>query len=459
MSHDKTGIKKQRFRFLIHSNLFVNTYISFRTSMTKKSIFTVLLTITVLSVDLKAQHLAGYLHNWNDQNAPFLQIQDVDPRYTIIYCAFALPASGTDYNMEFSPESQSIEDFREQIEILQLAGKKVLISIGGATAPVQLNSVLEKEQFVTSMLNLLDTYGFDGIDIDLEGSSLSVSGGTISSPVDIPVILLIEAFREIMQEYHTAAGKKMMLSAAPETAFVQGGQSAYGSIWGAYLPVLDALRDSMDLLHVQLYNSGTMYGIDGGIYAQGTVDFIVSQTEAVIAGFNTQGGFFQGFPQQKVAVGLPACSLAAGGGYVNPDSVEAALNYLIGSGPQTGSYALQHAASYPALGGMMTWSINWDAVASCSGEYSYADVWQQVFDITTTNFINQGEQVVIYPNPCGDFLYIQDTQTAAAYTIQDLTGTVVQSGILHKNEVQTDQLPAGIYILHLNGKFKRFAKQ
>jgi chitinase len=41
---------------------------------------------------------------------------------------------------------------------------------------------------------------------------------------------------------------------APETAFVQGGMSAFTGIWGAYLPVIHALRDSLDMLNVQLYN-------------------------------------------------------------------------------------------------------------------------------------------------------------------------------------------------------------
>lgn len=86
---------------------------------------------------------------------------------------------------------------------------------------------------------------------------------------------------------------------APETAFVQGGMSSYGSIWGAYLPVIHALRDSLSLLHVQLYNSGSMYGIDGAIYTQGTADFMVAMTEAVIQGFNTAGGAFAGLPPEK----------------------------------------------------------------------------------------------------------------------------------------------------------------
>ena len=105
-----------------------------------------------------------------------------------------------------------------------------------------------------------------------------------------------------------------MLTMAPETAYVQGGQSGFGSIWGGYLPIIDALKDSIDILQVQLYNSGTMLGIDGNIYTQGTADFIVAMTEATIHGFNTSGGMFAGLPATKIAVGLPACTSAAGGG-------------------------------------------------------------------------------------------------------------------------------------------------
>ena len=36
------------------------------------------------------------------------------------------------------------------------------------------------------------------------------------------------------------------------------------------------------------------------------------------------------------------------------------MEYLLGEGPQAGSYALVQAGGYPDLRGMMTWSINWD---------------------------------------------------------------------------------------------------
>ncbi|MFN6114789.1 MAG: hypothetical protein ACK46C_02800, partial [Flavobacteriales bacterium] len=118
---------------------------------------------------------------------------------------------------------------------------------------------------------------------------------------------------------------------------VQGGMSAYGGIWGAYLPIIDVLRNRLDILQVQLYNSGSMYGIDGGIYTQGTADFIVSQTEALLQGFTTDGGYFAPLPPEKVAIGRPACPLAAGGGYVTPAVLEQAVAYLRGTGPQPGA--------------------------------------------------------------------------------------------------------------------------
>jgi chitinase len=167
--------------------------------------------------------------------------------------------------MQFIPDQVSQATLIAQIQTMQSQGKKIVISIGGANAPVSLNNANEKNIFVSSVLNIINTFGFDGIDIDLEGSSLSVSGGTISNPVDAPVINLIDAIKQIMQSFYQQHNHRMILSLAPETAFVQGGQSMYSGIWGAYLPVIHALRDSIEVLHVQLYNSGSMYGIDGNI--------------------------------------------------------------------------------------------------------------------------------------------------------------------------------------------------
>lgn len=343
--------------------------------------------------------LIGYFQNWHTTNTPYIQLDQIDPRYNIIDVAFAIPQAGTDYKMEFIPYLVSPATFISQIQVLQSQGKKVLISMGGATAPVSLGNITERDSFITSMSGIINMYGFDGIDIDFEGASLAVSGGTISSPVDQPVINLIYAVKQIMANYFTLHNKRLILTMAPETAFVQGGQSSYGGIWGAYLPLIDALRDSLEILHVQLYNSGSMYGVDGSIYTQGTADFIVAMCEAVIQGFNTAGGAFAGLPPHKVAVGLPSCTLAAGGGFTDTAIVKSAVDYLRGNGIQPGSYSLVNTSGYPSFRGMMTWSINWDAVASCGGVYEYAENFENIFSTTTSIASIHTAKKYFIPNP------------------------------------------------------------
>ena len=94
-----------------------------------------------------------------------------------------------------------------------------------------------------------------------------------------------------MKVHEETHGKKMILTMAPETHYVQGALSQWTKNYpGAYLPLIAALEDEIDMLNVQLYNSGSMYGLDGKVYNQGSVDFVLSQTEAVILGFNAYHG-------------------------------------------------------------------------------------------------------------------------------------------------------------------------
>ena len=329
-----------------------------------KHIFLFVLIQVFLLFRISAQHLVGYWQNWNDASAPYIPLDQIDSRYTVVNLAFPLTQSGTDYDMFFTPccgETQA--GLISKIQTLQANGVIVNISIGGATVPIALDNNTELNTFVSSMNNIINTYGLDGIDIDLEGSSLFVSAGsTIANPTDTPIINMIAAIQQLMANYQTTYNKKMFLSSAPETAFVQGAQGNWGGIWGAYLPLLDALRNDLDLLHAQLYNSGSMFGLDGNVYNQGTADFIISQTEVLLQGFNAAGnaGNFAAFPETKIGIGLPACPSAAGGGFTTVGIVKSAIEYLMGTGAKPGSYTLQ-GGPYPNLGGMMTWSINWDA--------------------------------------------------------------------------------------------------
>lgn len=409
--------------------------------------------------------LIGYFHNWQDPNAPYIQLDQIDSRYNMIDVAFAVPKSGTDYNMQFVPNQVSKATFISQIQTLHAQGRKVIISIGGATAPVSLDNNMERDSFIVSMTNIINTYDFDGIDIDFEGSSLSVSGGTISSPVDQPVINLIYAIKEIMANYYSQNNHRLILTMAPESAFVQGGQSAYGGIWGAYLPVIDALRDSLEILHVQLYNSGSMFGIDRNIYTQGTSDFIIAMCEAVIQGFNTAGGMFAGLPASKIAVGLPACSMAAGGGFTDTAAVKTAIDYLRGYGTQPGSYTLVSTTGYSDLRGMMTWSINWDASSNCETSYEYANNYQTIFgsttSIETTSIFD--ENISIYPNPASEFINLeilnQFSDPPNIYIYNSLGEILLSKRINRKAEtINISHFPQGIYYLRIDNYQQKIIK-
>jgi chitinase len=426
--------------------------------MKKRLLFTILFfsCLNALQAQLPNPVLVGYWHNWNDVNAPYIPLNAIDNRYNVIEIAFAVPTSASDMTMTFAPTGNTQNDFIAHVQSLQSQGKKVLLSIGGAGVSIDLTTLSNKNAFISSITAIVDTYGFDGIDIDIEsGNSILIAGGTIDAPTSVSQLNLIDAIAQIMSNFRASNNYKMLLTMAPETAYVQGGQSAFGNIWGGYLPIIDALRDSLDLIQVQLYNSGSMYGIDGGIYYQGTADFIVAMTEAVISGFSTGGGLFASLPQEKIAIGLPACT-SAGGGFIDSANVKQAINYIMGNGPAPGSYTLQNTNAYPNIRGMMTWSINWDAVNTCESAYNYASNFEDIFlQPTSIRNDNLNPSIVnIFPNPSTGKINITVPQEATDITVTNVFGSTLYQ---FKNTNSTINLALeqnGIYFITVKSIYK-----
>ncbi|GJM67914.1 hypothetical protein HMSSN036_01300 [Paenibacillus macerans] len=121
--------------------------------------------------------IVGYWHNF-DNGSSNIRLRDVPSSYDVIQVAFAEPSGGAaSGDMAFQPYNASIGEFQADVRELQSQGKKVLISIGGANGAVELSTDQAKQKFVSTMKSIIDTYGFDGLDIDLEGSSLSLNPG------------------------------------------------------------------------------------------------------------------------------------------------------------------------------------------------------------------------------------------------------------------------------------------
>jgi chitinase len=328
------------------------------------------------STDLPTHALVGYLHASFANGAGYTRMADVPDSWDVIDLAFGEPTSTTSGDIRFTrcpvtecPTVESDADFKAAIKAKQAAGKKVLISIGGQNGQVQLTTTAARDTFVSSVSNIIDTYGLDGLDIDFEGHSLSLdaSDTDFKSPTTPVIVNLISALKTLKAKY----GSKFVLSMAPETFFVQLGYQYYGTgKWGgqdpragAYLPVIYALRDDLTLLHVQDYNSGSIMGLDNQYHSMGGADFHIAMTDMLLTGFPVAGDANNVFPPlrpDQIAIGMPA-STNAGNGYVSPSEVDKALDCLTKK-TNCGSYATH--GTWPGLRGLMTWSVNWDRYGS-----------------------------------------------------------------------------------------------
>ncbi|WP_392749904.1 chitinase [Streptomyces sp. LN590] len=297
--------------------------------------------------------LQGYWENWdgaaNGVHPPLGWIPITDSRitahgYNVINAAF--PVIRSDGTVLWEDGMDSTVKVPTPAEMCQAkaSGLTTLLSIGGATAGIDLSSSAVADRFVDTVVPILQTYNFDGIDIDIE-TGLTGSGNI--NQLSTSQANLIRIIDGVLARMPANFG----LTMAPETAYVTGGSVAYGSIWGAYLPIVKKYADNGRLwwLNMQYYN-GSMYGCSGDSYSAGTVQGFTVQTDCLNNGLTIQGTTIK-VPYDKQVPGLPA-QPGAGGGYMTPNLVSQAWNTYGGG-----------------LKGLMDWSLNWDG----SKGWTFAD--------------------------------------------------------------------------------------
>ena len=276
--------------------------------------------------------VTGYWQNFNN-GATVQKISDVSSQYDIIAVAFA-DATTTPGAVTFNLDSAglggyTVDQFKADIKAKQAAGKKVIVSVGGQNGTVSVSDSTSASNFANSVYSLMQTYGFDGVDIDLENG--------------LNATYMSQALRSLS----TKAGSSLVITMAPQTIDMQSTSNSY------FQTALN-IKDILTVVNMQYYNSGSMLGCDGKVYSQGSVDFLTA-----LACIQLEGGL----APSQVGLGLPASTSAAGSGYVSPTVVNNALDCLT-AGTNCGSF--KPSKTYPGLRGAMTWSTNWDAAAGSS---------------------------------------------------------------------------------------------
>ncbi|CBG70482.1 chinitase A precursor [Streptomyces scabiei 87.22] len=273
--------------------------------------------------------VTGYWQNF-DNGAAVQKLSDVQAGYDIIAVAFA-DATATPGAVTFALDSAglggyTVDRFKADVRAKQAAGKKVVVSVGGERGTVAVNDSASATNFANSVYELMGTYGFDGVDIDLENG--------------LNATWMTQALRSLSAK----AGPSLVITMAPQTIDMQSTSNAY------FRTALN-IKDILTVVNMQYYNSGSMLGCDGKVYSQGSVDFLTA-----LACIQLENGL----APSQVGLGLPASTRGAGSGYVAPAVVNDALDCLTRA-THCGSF--RPPRTYPDLRGAMTWSTNWDATA------------------------------------------------------------------------------------------------
>jgi len=381
----------------------------------------------------------------------------VGSKFNSINCSFIETTDGYIPKFEVTTSAQGAGPYnnnnaqlKADINTLKAAGKPVLVSIGGANGHIELSTDAQRNTFVAGIISIVEEYGFDGIDLDFEGGTMAYTFPNNSWTYDeaaYPKLSnIIKAIRAISDHF----GPDFIITAAPETQYIQGATSAYTTGWGSFLIVVENIRDILDYIHVQLYNTGSQTAANGASYAQGTPNFVVGMTEMLLNGFNTTSSLhFNGLRPDQVAVGLPSCPAAApAGGYMTPAKVVEALDYLTkGTKGSDISYTLL-GGPYPVLRGVMTWSTNWDANSSFEFSTNYYDYHYGSSVITNANFNLENSRMSVYPNPAKEEVVNVVVNAVGLLSIYSSYGICVGKIKLAKgsNKVNINRYSAGIYI-------------
>lgn len=336
--------------------------------------------------------IIGYLPSWSSLPTASALKTAGYTHIVVAFAQFSTISPGTLYPGFVSPYGNVTASYIQQLQAQQI---KVLLSIGGATTNIPNTSTsfhkyvpnnTAADALVTSIKNMVSTYGFDGVDFDLEGDATDGSEsidaqGTFTNPQgDIPRLAYII---NSLRQYYNGVGKPdFLITLAPETFFI-GANYVFADGSGATtyssLIMQPNVASSLSWVAIQLYNSGPIFalndtwqeygGYNGG-QPETSTDFYVTAVADLLENWQVYQPAFLPYVSplrpDQVVPGFLATSTQAStkvdgdpnSPVVSPAFVSKIINCLRTGSQSCTTYKLPRA--YPNIGGVFDWSTDWD---------------------------------------------------------------------------------------------------
>jgi len=194
----------------------------------------------------------------------------------------------------------------------QNAGKKVLLSVGGANAlwGYTFASSASMQLSINSIVSIVSAHSLDGIDLDIESYNTD------------PTIVA-----SWIHNLKLAIGNKI-ITIGPECVGIYSGVTYTPGTWQSWnywVPIINTTINDIDLVMVQAYNNWYEQAEGSLAYFQDVYLNWRNQPSATFCSWCTPIPNFTGVPESKLAIGILASTSAGNGGYYAPPATVQAL--------------------------------------------------------------------------------------------------------------------------------------
>jgi hypothetical protein len=162
--------------------------------------------------------LTGYWRDFVNGATP-LGLSGVSSNHDVVAVAFAdadpaRPGAVTftvDAGLSSALGGYTNANFTSDVATLHGRGKRVILAVGGQNGIITVNDATSAANFANSVFGLMRTFGFDGVDIDLENG------------------LNPAAMTSALQQLSSLAGPSLVITLAPQTIDMQSTRAATSS--------------------------------------------------------------------------------------------------------------------------------------------------------------------------------------------------------------------------------------